>query len=76
MFVFVFVCVFVCYGFVSGVYEEEYTVNQSVSSFPERIYSSSGVTAFSLSTQEYKGRTKSNSPTGPNEAVCVATLLL
>ena len=28
------------------------------------------------STKEYKGRTDSNSPTGPNEAVCLATLLL
>ena len=27
------------------------------------------------STKEYKGRTDSNSPTGPNEAVCVAALL-
>ena len=26
--------------------------------------------------EEYKGRTDSNSPTGPNEAVCFATLLL
>ena len=25
--------------------------------------------------KEYKGRTDSNSPTGPNEAVCLATLL-
>ena len=29
-----------------------------------------------FSTKEYKGRTDSNSPTGPNEAVCLATLLL
>ena len=28
------------------------------------------------STNKYKGRTDSNSPTGPNEAVCLATLLL
>ena len=28
------------------------------------------------STKEYKGRTDSKSPTGPNEAVCLATLLL
>ena len=28
------------------------------------------------STKEYKGRTDSNSPTGPNEIVRVATLLL
>ena len=26
--------------------------------------------------KEYKGRTDSNSPTGPNEDVCLATLLL
>ena len=28
------------------------------------------------STREYKGRTDSNSSIGPNEAVCLATLLL
>ena len=28
------------------------------------------------STKEYKGRTGSNSPTGPIETVCLATLLL
>ena len=27
-------------------------------------------------TKEYKGRTDSDSPTGPNEAIRVATLLL
>ena len=27
-------------------------------------------------TKEYKGRTDSNSPTKPNEAVCLATILL
>ena len=29
-----------------------------------------------MSTKEYKGRTDSNSPTGPNETVHVVTLLL
>ena len=28
------------------------------------------------STKEYKGRIDSNSPTEPNEAVCLATLLV
>ena len=27
-------------------------------------------------TKEYEGITDSNSPTGPNESVCLATLLL
>ena len=29
-----------------------------------------------IQTKEYKERTDINSPTGPNETVCVATLLL
>ena len=34
------------------------------------------VVVVQMSTNEYKGRTDSNNPTGRNEAVCLATLLL
>ena len=34
------------------------------------------VLSVQISINRYKGRTDSNSPTEPNEAVCVATILL